>query len=319
VTDSTLDISFEGYFTSRIATDPDPTNEERGLSGYTMALAKEDRLDQVIRLHVDADYLERNARKPLREMGIEIGVNVTSVSYAGKPWSPGASLIGAKVDLVGKDAPLDGPIFESRNNTTGSDDTMSFVVDPFDLRIDHPARGVHVRALDYIDPDDPELQLWQITNPKRYARRLTSNFASDDMEAAEAIGVYDTFGYFRDRRHYLERLQEQAAQELRECNDIARKRELQYAIQTYKSRVHQIEFWGDRVSSKLQYMVSWEHDINGKREFAGDVGGIVSTDPPWRVNYWFGGWDGDLLTGYVRGTLCVGFVPRGQRLPTRRS
>ncbi len=311
MTNSTLDITFEGYFTSRIATDPDPTNEDRGLSGYTMALAEEDRLDQIIRFHVDAEYLERNARKPMREMGIEIGVNVTGVSFHDKPWNAGAALIGAKVDLVGEDAPLGGPIFESRNNTTGSDDTMSFVVDPFDLRIDHPGRGVHIRALDYIDPNDHDLQLWQITNPKRYARRLTSNFAQADMEAAEAIGVYDTYGYFRDRRHYLERLQAQAEKELQSCSNPTRKQELQYAIQTYKSRVHQIEFWGDRVTSKLQYKVSWQHDINGKREFEGDVGGIVSTEPPWRVKYWFGGWDGDLLTGYVRGTLSVPFAPRG--------
>ena len=54
-----LDINFEGYFMCRLATDPDPTNEERGMSGYTMAFANEDPLDQVIRLQATADWLKR--------------------------------------------------------------------------------------------------------------------------------------------------------------------------------------------------------------------------------------------------------------------
>ncbi len=65
----TLDINFDGYFLCRLATDPDPTNEERGMSGYTMALANEDPLDQVIRLQVSPEWLERNARPPLLGYG----------------------------------------------------------------------------------------------------------------------------------------------------------------------------------------------------------------------------------------------------------
>ena len=45
-----LTIGFEGYFMCRLATDPDPTNETRGMSGYTMALSTEQALDYVIRL-----------------------------------------------------------------------------------------------------------------------------------------------------------------------------------------------------------------------------------------------------------------------------
>ena len=45
-----LYLHFEGYFQCRLATDPDPTREPRGVSGYTYALAGEDDLDQVIYL-----------------------------------------------------------------------------------------------------------------------------------------------------------------------------------------------------------------------------------------------------------------------------
>ena len=33
-----LYLHFEGYFQCRLATDPDPTREPRGVSGYTYAL-----------------------------------------------------------------------------------------------------------------------------------------------------------------------------------------------------------------------------------------------------------------------------------------
>lgn len=315
---SRLDINFEGYFTCRIATDPDPTNEERGLSGYTMALAKEDRLDQVIRLQIDERFQKRNWRRPMFEMNIRPGVFVRSVhrrdpgAARGEPWAPAEWLRGAKVNLVGAEDGFEGPIFESRNNTTGSDDTMSFVVTPFDLRIERSAPSALIRAVDYIDPREPKLRLCDIRNPKRYARRLTAKFTEGDQEVAAAIGVFDMYGYFRDRRHFLERLREQSREELAKLTyeeNPARVRDLEYQIQTCESRIHQIDFWGERVTSKLQSKCAWEHDINGEQRFCADVGGKVDENEPWHMRYWFGGWDGDLLIGYMRGCLSVGFTP----------
>jgi len=305
-----LQIGFEGYFTSRISTDPDPTNEQRGVSGYTMALAKESKLDQVIRLQVDEEYLKVNRREPMRQMQIGIGVCVTSVKYQGDHWAQGASLLGANVNLAGKDEPLSGAIFESRNNTVGSDDTMSFVITPFDLRIN--ADGVAIRAVDFIDPSNPNLQPWEVHNPNRYLRRLTTQLTVDDVEVAEAIGVFDVFGYFRDRREFLRRRKQQQQEALEQPGLGPDERDdLRYQIEAIDSRLYQIEFWGDRISSKLRTKCTWEHDINGDKLFQADVGGCVDTSPSadWQVKYWFGGWDGDLLTGYMRGTLAVPFTP----------
>ena len=39
------------------------------------------------------------------------------------------------------------------------------------------------------------------------------------------------------------------------------------------------------------------------------LGGRVHVDQPWRVSYWFGSWDGDLLTGYMGGSLSMPFTP----------
>jgi hypothetical protein len=304
-----LDINFEGYFMCRIATDPDPTNEERGMSGYTMALVNEDPLDQVIRLQVDEKWLKRNGRRPLPEMQVEVSVKVKSVLFNGVAYDKADRLIGAKVYLDGTDFPLPGPTFESRNSTVGSDDSFAFVVNPFMLRIQSDD-GVKLTATDYVDPDHPKMALWQVNDPAIYSRRLANCASTGDTEASEAISVFDAYGYFRDRRRYLDKLirDTEAACVEPPAKSKAEIEMLRAQIETYKSRIYQLEHWGDRVISKIQTRVGWEHNINGPQKVKGDLGGTVDTSIPWNVKYWFGSWDGDLLLGYMRGTLSVPFT-----------
>jgi hypothetical protein len=306
-----LDINFEGYFMCRIATDPDPTNEERGMSGYTMALVNEDPLDQVIRLQMDPEWLEQNARPPLLDMKIPLGVKVWSVTYNGTPYDGAKRLLGAKVYLDGTDFPLPGPTFESRNSTVGSDDSFAFVVNPFNLRIEHEKKGVKLTATDVLDPAHPDWALWQITDPNVYGRRLPNCATVGENEVSEAVNVWDAYGYFRDRRRYLDKLisDSQAARNEEKSKD--ERDRLDTLIETCRSRIYQLDHWGDRVIGKIQTKVSWEFDINGPQKVEGDLGGYVDTGQPWHVKFWFGGWDGDLLLGYTRGTLSVpfSFVP----------
>lgn len=302
-----LVIGFEGYFACRIATDPDPTDEPRGMSGYTMALAKEDPLDQVIRLQIDEAYLARNARPPLREMfrdrGFLLGVRVWSVTYDGKPWTKAKGLHGAPVVLDGGDPPLTGPIFDSRNCISGNDDTMSFVVYPFNLTVGRGDGNPTLKTRENLKPP------YEMTDPDEYKGRLSTVSVSGDKanEVSEAINVYDTYGYFRDRRRYLAKLIADAEADIREHRgDPAA---LEAAIQSYRSRIHQLEFWGDRVIGKLTTRCDWDFAITGPKTVAGDFGGRIDTAADWRTAFWFGGWDGDLLIGYMRGTLSAPFTP----------
>jgi len=303
----TLDINFEDYFMCRIATDPDPTNEERGMSGYTMALANEDPLDQVIRLQVTDDWLKRNARPPLMDMKIEVGVKVRSALFGGVPYGGAVGVIGAKVYLDGVDFPLPGPTFESRNSTVGSDDWFAFVVNPFNLRIENEESGVKLAATDYVDPKNPGLKLWQVNDPGIYGRRLPLCINTSDVEAQEAINVFDSFGYFRDRKRYLDKLIRDSSVFRAQAQSDAERARLDAQIESYKSRIYQLEHWGDRVISKIPTKVAWKHDINGPQSAQGNLGGVIDTSQPWQVSYWFGSWDGDLLLGYMRGTLSVPF------------
>lgn len=299
-----LTAAFEGYFMCRLATDPDPNNEPRGRSGYTMALTTEDALDQVIRLQLD-DYVKRNMRRPAEELKRTVGVTVRSVTFDGDAWDGVHPLVGAKVSLHGTDDVFTGPIFESRNNIVGSDDSMAFVINPFELEI---AKGdVRLHAVDHLNPADHDQQIWQINNPALYGRRYPTAFADNSAEAQQAISVFDGYAYFRGRRAFLADEIARHEKELPGTTGEARAK-LQVLIEQARTRIYQLEFWGDRVINKLGFRLEWEFDINGRQE-ASNLGGTADVDQPWHVRFWFGAWDGDLLIGYMRGTISIPFEP----------
>lgn len=303
-----LDVHFEGYFMCRIATDPDPSNEGRGMSGYTMALPRETKLDQIIRLQIDEDFAKKNAREPMLDLDKQIGVQVTDVRFDGTTYAPAAAALrGAAVDLRGRNEPFaDGPVFESRNNIVGNDDAMAFVIQPFELVIAGP--GATITARDYLDPTQPNKQTWQFSDPATYARRISTCQITGDTEVAKAVNVFDPYGYFRDRRRTLERLIARDEDRAAKASPDERTR-LEAAIQGYRSRIYQLEFWGDRVISKIQTRVDWQFAINGPQQIVGGLGGQVDAAQPWPIRFWFGGWDGDLLIGYARGVLSLPFLP----------
>ena len=298
-----LQVSFEGWFMCRIATDPDPTNETMGRSGYTIALPGEPPLDQVIRLQPDDRTV---LREPGPENGIEIGVKVTDVQFGGSSYAPGlTALRGAAVSLEGKAPPFDGPIFDSRNNIVGNDDTMAFVVNPFELVI--RGRDVTLRAADYLNPADPGQPIWEIEDPQTYARRLPTLNASSVL-AASKIGAFDDYAYFRQRTRYLN---ERIAELEREGRDPTTDAE----IQGFRTRLYQIEFWGDRVFNKTQFQLQYQFRVNGPQEVedrSNALRGRADTARPWTTSFWFGSWDGDLLVGWMQGSLGIPFLPDGE-------
>ncbi|HEU0299729.1 MAG TPA: hypothetical protein VFR37_09750 [Longimicrobium sp.] len=299
-----LELDFGGYFMARLATDPDPTGEERGISGYTMALVSEPPLDQTIRLQLDpASGLRVRDHGP--DDPVTVGVNVREVRFDGKPYPAGEKVFrDARLSLEGRNPPFPGPTFESRNNIVGSDDQMMFVINPFDLAVYPAGRGALpkprdalVRARDHLDPADPGAKVWQIEDPSTYARRLPSNFVGDSAEVLAVLGIYSPERYFDKRLAWLRA-------ELARAKDPMRAQEL-------KSRIFQIELWGARVWGKLAFELDYDFRINGEQTVHQRVRrlGTVDTEHPWHFTCWFGGWDGDLLVGYCKGTLAIPFLP----------
>lgn len=303
-----LQVQYEGFFMCRLATDPDPTNEQLGVSGYTMALVPEDPLDQVIRLQADKKFVKKNLRAPAEQMGIRIGVDVNNVLYDGNPYEPGlAALRGARVSLEGQNPPFDGPIFDSRNNIVGSDDEMSFVVNPFEMVI--RGRGVTIRAVDHLNPADPSQKIWEIEDPSTYARRLPSAFSGSSTQVMSILRVFDQFTYFNDRLRYLRQRMAHLEGQRKPRKENA---ELETEIQTLQSRIYQIEFWGDRFFNKMGFQLTYSFRVNGSQvieDRKNALKGTADTAHPWPVTFWFGGWDGDLLVGYMQGSLGIPFLP----------
>jgi hypothetical protein len=221
--------------------------------------------------------------------------------------------VGLPVNLQGspdRTKIVRGPSFQSRNNIVGSDDTMAMLIEPFDILIGTNPGRLFISARDLLDPADPGKEAWEFDGPERYARRFPVSVTTEDREALSAIGVFDMHGYFWDRRRYLER----RIAELRARADKDEDKG-EAEIQRALSRIHQIDFWGVRMFNKLGFKTSWKHGLNANRvvfpdssELLDILGGYVDKDGPWTVSYWFGGWDGDLLVGYVRGSLSFPFL-----------
>jgi hypothetical protein len=189
----------------------------------------------------------------------------------------------------------------------GSDDNMAFVVNPFELAIRNDQ--VSIRAVDHLNPSDPHQKVWQIEDPATYARRMPT-FTSGSMAAQEAIRTFDGYAYFRDRRQFLSgRIAELERELAAGKGDPA---DIEARIQGMKTRIYQIEFWGERFLNKLAFQLTYSFNVNGPQTFEGAelLGGEVDTTHPWPVTFWFGSWDGDLLTGWMQGTLAVPFLPR---------
>jgi hypothetical protein len=113
-----LALEFDGWAQVRLATDPDPSDEPRGVSGWTFAVAGEPDLDRIIRFRPEGSVP--------RSFGPPIGVTTRAVLVddAAVPWH---ALRGAAVDLLGD------PVFEGRNGLATEDQNEP--INPFHLRV----------------------------------------------------------------------------------------------------------------------------------------------------------------------------------------
>jgi hypothetical protein len=168
-----ISLSFEGWFQARLATDPDPFDEKRGVSGWTAAVRGEPDLDRIIRFR---DPVARRSHGP------EIGVTVTSVASDGRPSDH--PLLGAAVNL------LDDPVFEGRDGAVAPSTREPIV--PFHIEL---AKGnIRVGRQDDLD----------INDPVDLARRLPVGFQSRSPEVAVATGIVDPAKFRHDRSATLE-------------------------------------------------------------------------------------------------------------------
>jgi hypothetical protein len=290
-----LILQFEGWCTIRQPTDPDPTDEPRGASGYTFAFGNEPDLDRIVRLQPSKTI-------PERSHGWKIGVTVRdAVRHAGAKQTKIAALVGAEVDLLGD------PKLENRNWTLTPAGYEPIV--PFDLRIKAPALTIGRKAP--LDVSDPTRPLWK--QPSAVLQAQGANGVEYEPETiGKATGIWDSREVALERRALLQKDLDAAKRKL--PRDEA-------AIAILTGRIAELTIGIDNPSDRRvgarYYVERFGFGMLGTVTITGDevkvLGGklIRGSDPPdaWGVRFWIGAWDPDLLSAYFVGALDAPYAP----------
>jgi hypothetical protein len=162
---SLIVCSFTGWVQVRLATNPDPTDEPRGVSGYTFALPGEPDLDRVLR---------------------------TCDPVAPRSHAP--PLVGARVDL------LDEPRFESVNEVMMEQGEEP--LEPFDVQLTHGDGGFRLQRRAYLDPAQPAATVYTVPRALLEPRRAQVSFATTILQ--EATGGSDPVAFRRAKLALLE-------------------------------------------------------------------------------------------------------------------
>jgi hypothetical protein len=269
-------IDFEGWFQCRLATDPDPTDEPRGVSGFTFAMPGEPDLDRVIRFH--------NPVAP-RSHGPRVGVFVTAVMMDGE-LLPQHPLMGGPVELLGS------PRFESRNyilHTSGQG-----IIEPFHLRIS--GGGLSLEKEDILYPPDPGRKLHRIPMVDLLRRASLIPLTVDRIRVADATGIRDPLAYRRNRKALLEADLERTRDPMERAG-LEKRLEQLSLVSTESLQVATLMLYNDfRFDLRGQAILSDPERLLGKE---------LELKQEWPIAFWMGGWDSDALCGFVRGSLSI--------------
>jgi hypothetical protein len=338
----TLSISFDGFFQCRLATDPDPSNEQRGISGFTYAVAGETLLDPSIwsqakdietayKTKADAfkDLLRSNPQfdiKNIREASPDfatynsrgIGIQVSKVEIDGEtPPGLDQKMKGALCRFANRpqsNGPYKGPIFEGRNQITSDGDPDRFTVNPFVFTISTPDdTKLILSRFDPLDFDKPDDQLYQVFPNTKVDRRLPyQRFAlSEDGLVQIGLTSDDLNTFFENRMNWLKgKIVEAEA-----TNKLA-------LAEAFRSRLFGVNFFtqatgptvlANRLLSRIPLRQLYKHSIRGNAsmnplpladaEFF--VPYQIDSEKEWEILYYLGQYDGDLMVGWCSGTLDI--------------
>jgi hypothetical protein len=259
-----IELVFAGWFQCRLATDPDPYDEPRGVSGYVHAYAGEPDLDRIVRLQTPP---------VVRTYGPPVGVRVAEVWRDGQ-LDGGHELRGAAVEL------LDEPKFEGRNGAIA--DAGFEPVWPFALRV---AKGPFALARRVV-PADPEYP---------FSELFGGGVEAAPEEIRGATGVGDLTAVWNAR---VSRLSHDVAT----ATDPERTA-LQERLEFLEGNLAApgggaARFFGARI--RYAYELTSPPLV---QDPDGWLGAAIDGGSPWRVEFWMGGWDADVLCGFCRGQL----------------
>jgi hypothetical protein len=260
-----LAITFAGWAQCRLATDPDPYDEPRGVSGYMYAYAGEPDLDRLIRFQ---DPPFRRTHTPT------IGVMVRSVVLDGVPVAD-HPLQGARVEL------LDRPKFEGRNGVIAEDGLEPIV--PFHLSIQQ-GTGRLSRATVPTDPTAP------------YREFNAIDLLADPGFIERETGIVSLIAVWRERLDLLENELAGAA--------LADKPALEERIGFLQANLAREGGVARFFPVRMVWDYQLRSPI-ASTDTAALLPDFTPTADPWRASFWIGAWDADAQAFFVGGTLEI--------------
>jgi hypothetical protein len=269
-------LQFSGYFQCRLATDPDPADEPRGVSGFQWAVAGEDNFDRIIRLH---DPVNPRIEKP------PVGVFVRRVVLDGAE-QPGHPLAGARVDL------LDDPKYEGRNGIVARSGFEPIV--PFHIKISQPGQGFVVQRESGIT--DPPY-----TDPPRPGLQATAQIYGSPGIIGAATGVWDFGSVLRARG-------EELAHRRAELKCDHPTAETATACAALGSRLACLNETARFAAVMHGFRLIYSFSLTGPGFFEDEEHRLdrpIETKVPWQIEFWMGAWDIDAMTGFMEGWLIV--------------
>jgi hypothetical protein len=281
-------LDFRGWCVLRLPTDPDPTDEPRGISGYTFAFAGEPDLDRVLHLQPPGGYLPRSHTPPL-------GVTVSAATKVdGDEQLPVAPLLGATVAL------LDDPMFQNRNWTLTLPGFEPIV--PFHLQI--TAQSLTLRRDAPLNPADPDQPLWEVP-AELLAAHGAHGMEYEPATVGQSTGIWDSMAVIVERLAALQ-AERDAAQQRGDDTAVAnldgRIAELQVAVTEPTDRRVMARYFVERFGFPMLGPATVDGDQ------VAVLGGTLDTTAPWPVYFWLGAWDPDLLCAFMSGVLEVPFT-----------
>lgn len=336
-----LELLFEGYWQCRLATDPDPSDEQRGVSGFTYSIAGETLLEPSIWTQakdIEAAYGKKAPEyidtsdessqlniKNIREASTDyanynekgIGIYIKEVRQNGTIQKALTErLKGALVRFEGNpnipDYKWRGPIFEGRNQIVSDGDPDRFTLTPFVFSIaDQNTDALLLRRFDPLSMEQPYAHLHELFPNDVLLRRLPIQRFAMSIELLAEIGVKPDQlpNYFVNRAQWL-------AAKVTEAEAADK-----FALaEAYRARLYAIDFFTqatgptvseNRLLSRISLRQLYHHTIRGTEAmqptpFTDNTAFApyqIDNSKEWNILYYLGAYDGDLMSGWCTGKL----------------
>jgi hypothetical protein len=277
-----LHVGFSGWFQCRLATDPDPFDEPRGVTGWTFAFPGEPDLDRVVRFQPEGVTV-RSGCEP-----IAVGVRVDRVTLGGER-QPGHPLEGAPVRLADQDGRP--AVFEGRNSAVADDGIEPIV--PLAPVVGHGDQRFG-RAAD---------DRYGVPFARLRGRVGVPGGPGAPVLIRAATGIADLGAVWRARVARLAASTPATPVE-------------QAALAARIERLRSPE--GQRSLGMFGALMSWSVELRGPAQVgpAAPLPVPPVTDVPWSWRLWMGGWDADALCGFAVGELAIPLGPGDASAPT---